>query len=312
MKILITSTSFQDTPGKHHSFLNEKNLSVDLKRGPLTESQLLDIDWSYDGIIMGDDEYSEEVILKAKNGGLKILSKYGVGLDKVDLDAAKKHSVEVRNCPGLNFTTVAEHVFALLLSFKKNIMKEVAFTSKGEWTRLSGGEITGKKIAIIGLGKIGKEVSRLARCFNMDIYCFDKFLDKDYVEKSGVKVINDLNKDLKEMDIISLHCNLDSESTGLISKEILLNGTSDNVILLNTARAHLVDREALHYALNEKKIGAYLADVWYEEPMQNTDPLKDFENVLITPHIASRTIENVEKQGIQAIENLTNFLDGLK
>jgi D-3-phosphoglycerate dehydrogenase len=308
MRVLVTSTSFQDTPGRHIELLKSKAFDLSFERGPLTESQLLALTWDFDGVIMGDDEYTDRVQKLAKAGGLKILSKYGVGLDKVDLQAAKDNEIEVRNCPGLNFTTVAEHVFALLLSHKKNIAQEMKITSKGEWKRITGGEITGKKIGIIGLGKIGKEVARVASCFNMEIYAFDKYLDQEFVKNNKITEITNLKTDLKEMDIITLHCNLDKDSEGLISKNILFDGTREDVVIINTARAHLVDRKGLHEALKEKSIGAYLADVWFEEPMLANDPLKDFDNVVITPHIASRTFENVEKQGIQAIENLYEFL----
>lgn len=308
MKILVTSTSFQDTPGKHHELLKSKNFDLDFRRGPLSEAELLAMKWNYDGIIMGDDEYTKSVLQLAKDGGLKILSKYGVGLDKVDLPVAKELGIEVRNCPGLNHKTVAEHVYALLFTNLKNIFNEIQYTRKGEWKRLTGYEITGKTIAIIGLGKIGKEVARIAKCFDMKILTYDKFIDHEYVNQNGIQVISDLKKDLKEADIITLHCNLDESSTSLISKDILFNGTKDEVIIVNTARAHLVDRDALHSALKEKKIGAYLADVWFEEPMLPNEPLKDFGNVYITPHIASRTFDNVVKQGIKSIENLCDFL----
>ncbi len=307
MKILVTSTSFQDTPGKHHDLLKLKNFELDFKRGPLSEKELLLLNWHYDGIIMGDDEYTHDVLVKAKAGGLKILSKYGVGLDKVDLVSAKKLGIEVRNCPGLNHTTVAEHVFALLLAFNKNIIKEGQYTRKGEWKRLTGWEITGKKIAVIGLGKIGKEVSRIAKCFNMSILAYDKYIDQEFVKKNDIQVITDLTKELKDADIITLHCNLDEKSKNLLSKEVLFSGSKNDVVIVNTARAHLVDREALFQALDQKEIGAYLADVWFEEPMLPHEPLKDFDNVLITPHIASRTFDNVVKQGVQAIDNLCNY-----
>lgn len=308
MKILVTSTSFQDTPGKHHELLNSKKIEVDFLRGPLSECELLSLDWKYDGVIMGDDEYTKEVLKKAVSGGLKVLSKYGVGLDKVDLTAARELGIIVKNCPGLNHTTVAEHVYALLLSYVKNIVPEVAHTRSGEWKRITGWEITGKKIAIIGLGKIGKEVARIAKCFSMQVLAYDKFIDEDFVKTNGIEVIRDLNKELVDVDIITLHCNLDDNSKNLISRDVLFHGTKDDLILINTARAHLVDRDALTAAFQENKLGAYLADVWFEEPMQSNDPLKNFNNVFITPHIASRTFDNVVKQGMMAIENLCTSL----
>jgi len=304
MRILVTSTSFQDTPGRHHDLLKSKNMEIDFRRGPLSEAELKQLSWNYDGVIMGDDDYTRNIQVLAKAGGLKILSKYGVGLDKVDLQAAKELGIEVRNCPGLNHVTVCEHVFAMLLSFNKNIPKEIEHTKKGEWQRITGREISGKNLAIIGLGKIGKEVARVAKCFNMNIYAYDKFMDQEFVTANNITVIKDLSKDLMEIDIITLHCNLDDSSKSLISQDILFKGTKKEVVLINTARAHLVDREALKAALDKKLIAAYLADVWFEEPMNPNDPLKNYDNVMITPHIASRTFDNVEKQGIKAIENL--------
>lgn len=119
MKILLTTTSFQDTPGKHHDLLSAQNWDIDYLRGPIEESVLLPIIHKYDGVICGDDEYTREVIKAGKEGNLKVLSKYGVGLDRIDLKAAKEFNIKVTNVPGINHVSVAEHVLALLFSFKK-------------------------------------------------------------------------------------------------------------------------------------------------------------------------------------------------
>ena len=125
MKILLTSTSFQDTPGEHHDLINNLGYEIIKMRGPLTEEKLINIITDFDCLLCGDDEITYRVIEKgSKQGKLKIISKYGIGLDKIDLDAAKKFNIIITNCPGVNKTTVAEHVFALILSFVKNIVKE--------------------------------------------------------------------------------------------------------------------------------------------------------------------------------------------
>src|SRR6056300_1406687 len=121
LRVLVTTTSFQDTPGKHHDLLAEQDWDVSYLRGPVVESVLLPIIHKYDGVICGDDEYTREVIKAGKEGKLKVLSKYGVGLDRIDLDAAKEFGVGVTNVPGIIQVSVSEHVLALLFTFSKNI-----------------------------------------------------------------------------------------------------------------------------------------------------------------------------------------------
>ena len=120
-KILVTTTSFQDTPGAHHEHLINQNFDIDYMRGPLVAEDLIGIIQNYDGVICGDDDYNEEVLKKGVNGKLKVLSKYGVGLDKINLELADKLGLIVTNCPGVNQVSVAEHVLALLFCFEKNI-----------------------------------------------------------------------------------------------------------------------------------------------------------------------------------------------
>ena len=119
LKILLTSTSFQDTPGLHHKLLENTGYKISKLRGPLEEKVMISVIDQFDAIICGDDEITKAVIKKGFNSRLKVISKYGSGLDKIDLDAAKQYNIPVTNCPAINQTTVAEHVFALLLSYVK-------------------------------------------------------------------------------------------------------------------------------------------------------------------------------------------------
>lgn len=308
MKILLTSTSFQDTPGKHQDLLNSTGFEVHILRGPVKKDALLPIISDFDGIICGDDEYTSDVIEKGKNGNLKVISKYGIGLDKIDLEAAKKLGIIVTNCPGVNHTTVAEHVFALLLSYTKNIPKEIQYTKNGEWKRLTGNEIYGKTIGIVGLGKIGKEVAKRAFAFGMSINGYDTYWDEEFSNQFHIKRCINISELTKNSDIISLHTNLDNSTRGIISKSIIENDLKAGTIIINTARGELIDLESMILGLKTKKVGAYLTDVLDEEPMPSNYHLKDFDNVFITPHIGSRTYESVERQGTMAVENLIKNL----
>ena len=198
MKILLTTTSFQDTPGKHHDLLNSQNWDIDYLRGPVDESILLPIIHKYDGVICGDDHYTREVIKAGSKGNLKVLSKYGVGLDRIDLDAAKDFGVIVTNVPGVNQVSVAEHVLALLFSFQKNIHLQFNTVQNKSWKRLIGNEIEGSTIGIIGLGSVGKELAKKSLALGMSVYCFDLYKDEDFLSQFNDIVFTDNINDIYE------------------------------------------------------------------------------------------------------------------
>ena len=308
MKILLTSTSFQDTPGIHQDKLNNAGLKIDTLRGPVKEEVLLPIIANYDGIICGDDEITRKVIKTGLKGKLKIISKYGVGLDKMDLVAAKELGIPVTNCPGVNHITVAEHVIALLLTYYKNIHLEYNITKKGSWERLIGHEVFGKRIGIIGMGKIGREVAIRAQALGLEIFFYDPYIEFDFSESLNINALHNLGELISEVDILSLNLPLTEQTKGMINNE-LLSRAKRELVIINTSRALLVDQDSLIDSLKKKKIKAYLTDVMEEEPITENHPLLQFENVIITPHIGSRTYESVQRQGIMAVENLFNALN---
>ena len=207
LKILLTSTSFQDTPGAHQQLLNEQGFELVKMRGPLKENVMLDVIKEFDGIICGDDEITRNVIESGVKSKLRIISKYGIGLDKIDLDAAKEFNVPVTNCPGVNQVTVAEHVFALLLSFAKNIIPESNFIKNQKWVRLIGTELFGKTIGVLGTGNVGKEVIKRAIAFGMKVVAFDKFKSEDFAKQYGFNYCDTLDV-FPEQDILLIlkHC----------------------------------------------------------------------------------------------------------
>jgi D-3-phosphoglycerate dehydrogenase / 2-oxoglutarate reductase len=307
MKILLTSTSFQDTPGIHQDKLYNAGLEIDVLRGPVKEDALLPVIAKYDGIICGDDEITYKVMEKGMKGKLKIVSKYGVGLDKIDLIAAKELKMPVTNCPGVNHITVAEHVIALLFTYYKNIHLEYNITKSGGWDRLVGTEVFGKRIGILGLGKIGKEVAIRVQSLGLDVVVYDPYIDVDFIKKQGIKSVNTLKELVKDIDILSLSLPLIESTEGIIDLDILSNA-SNKLVIVNTSRALIVNQNSLIQALKLNKIKAYLTDVLEEEPMIENHPLLQFDNVLITPHIGSRTYESVQRQGMMAVDNLFHAL----
>ncbi len=308
MKILLTTTSFQDTPGPHHDLLAAKGYDITRERGPLSESRMLELAGDFDAFLCGDDAITRAVIEKSLPR-LKVLAKYGIGLDKMDVAAATEHKIPVTFCPGVNHTTVAEHTFGLLLAIYRDIVEEANFAREGKWKRLTGHELLGKTIGIAGLGRIGKEVAIRAHAFGMNILGYDLYWDEDFAKKHDIEHITDVNDLIRRSDVISLHMNLTPETRGFINAE-RLKLFKKNAVLLNCARGELVDSQALADALNAEQIAGYGADVLDEEPPKPDHPLLKARRTVITPHIGSRTYESVVRQATMAAQNMINILEG--
>ena len=309
MKVLLTTTSFQDTPGVHQDLLYSQGFDIDTLRGPVLEAELLPIIQNYDAVICGDDEYTAAVIKKGVEGNLKYLCKYGVGLDRIDLKAAKKHNVPVTNCPSVNQVSVSEHVLALLFMYEKNIHVQHNSVQSGSWKRWVGNEIEGRTIGIIGLGSVGKELAKKSSALGMKVLAFDVYKDEAFLSKyDEVTFVDSLDLIFEQADVISLHLPHTPKTENLISREVIFNKLKKNPILINTARGMLVDSVALIEGLKEKKIRAYLTDVLAHEPMLDGEVLRGVDNIVITPHVGSRTYQSVQRQGSMAVNNLLNLI----
>jgi len=308
MRILLTTTSFQDTPGPHHDLLANRGFEIIRERGPLPESRMLELAGEVDAFLCGDDAITRKVLEKSLPR-LKVVAKYGIGLDKVDVDAATALKIPVTFCPGVNHTTVAEHTFGLLLAIYRDIVEQANDVHAGKWKRLTGHELMGKTIGIAGLGRIGKEVATRARAFGMQVLGYDLYWDAAFAEQHGVRRIENIDELISLSDILSLHMNLTAETRGFISTE-RLKLCKKNLVLLNCARGELVDSVALAQALTEERIAAYGADVLDEEPPQPNHPLLNCRGTVITPHIGSRTFESVIRQATMAAQNMINVLEG--
>jgi len=309
MKVLLTSTSFQDTPGRHQELLKAQGYELDTLRGPILEDELLPIIGNYDAVICGDDEYTEKVIQKGFEGKLRYISKYGVGLDRIDLEAAKKLGIPVTNCPGVNQASVSEHVLALLFTFEKNVHVQYNSTKEGSWKRWVGHEIQGKTIGIIGLGAVGKELAKKSSALGMHVLAFDIFEDKIFLSAHNeIKFVSSLDEIYEHADVISLHLPHTDQSEHMINEEVIFEKLKRKPIVINTSRGMLVDSKAIIRGLKEEMIRGYLTDVLAHEPMLDGEALKGVDNIIITPHVGSRTFQSVERQGTMAVNNLINLI----
>ncbi|AWT59275.1 MAG: Hydroxypyruvate reductase [Candidatus Moanabacter tarae] len=309
-RILLTTTSFQDTPGPHHDLLNKTGFDLDQARGPLDEGSMLGMVGEIDGIICGDDAITRNVIEKALPR-LKVISKYGIGVDKIDVNAATDFGLPVLYTPGVNHTTVAEHTFMLLLALEKNLIQEVEFTRAGEWKRITGHEIMGKTIGIVGLGRIGKEVALRAKAFGMKSIGYGTYWDKEFAAEYEVKKAASLEELFTGADVITLHTKLTEKTRGIVNRESI-RIMKDGVLIINCSRGKLVETEDVVAGLESGKIGGYGTDVLDQEPPPVDHPLLRTRNCIVTPHIGSRTYESVERQAMMATRNLIMVLNGEK
>ena len=281
LRILLTTTSYQDTPGPHHDLLASSEAEVVYARGPLSEESMLEYAGDYDAFLCGDDVISEAVIQKALPR-LKIIAKYGIGVDKIDIDYATDRGIPVAFTPGVNHTTVAEHCFMLMLALSKKLIEHVEWTKQGLWKRETGNEIAGKTLGIIGLGRIGREMAIRANAFGMKVLAQDIYWPEVFAKEHHITRTENLDRLFSESDFISLHTNLTAETHGLINRATIQK-MKNSAVVINCGRGELVHVDDILSALRDNTLGGYGADVLDVEPANADHPLLSAPNCLITP-----------------------------
>ena len=309
-RILLTTTSFQDTPGPHHDALAATGWEVLRARGPLNEADTLAAVGAVDGYICGDDAITRAVLEKARPR-LRVLSKYGIGVDKIDVKSCTEFGIPLLFTPGVNHTTVAEHAFLLLLALEKNLLFHADSVRGGGWKRQTGHELLGKTIGIVGMGRIGKEVAIRAKAFGMQPLGYDVFWDEDFAREQGIPRAAALDDLFAAADYISLHTNLTPETRDLVRAETIAK-MKPGVIVINCARGEIVDTAAMAAALASGRVRGYGTDVLDAEPPPADQPLPTRPNGLVTPHLGSRTHESVQRQALAAVTNLIRAMHGEK
>jgi D-3-phosphoglycerate dehydrogenase len=309
VRILLSTTSYQDTPGSHHDLLESQGWDIVRVRGPLNEEQMLEIAGDFDGFLCGDDAITPAVIDKSLPR-LKRISKYGIGLDKIAKDYVTSKGIPIGYTPGVNHTTVAEHTFGLMIGLTKKIFEAYSHTSKGEWQRPTGNEIMGKRLGIVGMGRIGKAIIERAGAFGMESQAFDVYWDDEFAAAHSVHKCVDVDELFASSDIISLNCFLDESTTNLVNADSIAR-MKDSVVIINCARGEIVNTGDMVDALRDGKVGGYGADVLDIEPPPADHPLFSTPNTAITTHIGSRTYESVVRQATKATQNLINFVNGV-
>jgi glyoxylate reductase len=254
------------------------------KYGPLTEAELQPLLAGVDSVFASMDKFTANVLASKEASQLKLISRWGVGYDAIDLPAATREGVVVAYTPGLLNEAVADYAMALLFAVARRVHEGHLSMREGRWTSAWGHDIGGKTLGIIGCGRIGQAVAKRARGFNMRLLGCD-ICSSPEAEKLGVEFVP-LDELLAESDFISLHAALTPETRGLIG-EAQLRRMKPSAYIVNTARGAIMDETALLRALNERWIAGAALDAFVVEPLPADHPLRSAPNLLLTPHQAS-------------------------
>ena len=293
-RVAVTPRSLRQTPGAH---LDRLHAEVDVRfpdlDRPLDEDEMVELVRDCAGLIVGVDPVTPRVL---EAGPLRVVVKYGSGMDNIDVEAARSLGVQVSSTPGTNARSVAELAIALLLTLARNVALHDRGVRAGSWRRFTGVELAGKQLGIVGYGAIGREVARIARGLDMNVVAHDPL-----VEEADVDLVP-LDELYAASDVVSLHLPLTDETRGLVGDRELA-AMKSTAFLINTARGGLVDESALADALRSGRLAGAALDGFEVEPLGDS-PLRQLENVVFSPHAGASTYDAVLRTAAQAVDQL--------
>ena len=286
-RLLVTPTSYGKNDSRLKTQLEEQVREViyNPTGKPLTSAEVAKLLPGIDGYIAGLDAIDASALENADR--LKVIARYGVGVDNVDLAAARKKRIVVTNTPGANSVSVAELALGLMLALARQIPEAVEAVHQGKWPRYSGVSLEGKTIGILGLGAIGKQLALRLNGFDCKILAFDPFADVLFATDHHIELAA-LDKLIREADFISLHLPLLPETRGMIN-ESFLGKMKKGSFLVNTSRGEVVDEEALLKALQSGHLKGAGLDAFIAEPPDPKHPLLALPQVIATPHLGAQT-----------------------
>jgi len=307
-RILVTPTSY----GKYDASL-KSNLESRVKEviynqtgKPLSSTQISELIPGIDGYIAGLDLIDETALKNADK--LKIIARYGVGYDRVDLAAAKQRGIIVTNTPGVNSHSVAELTIGFLISLARQIPSGNEEVHKGNWPRLHGYSLYGKKIGIVGFGSIGQLVVKMLQPYSCKVLVYDPNVTSELIESLGA-IPADLIRIREEVDFLSLHLPLTPSTKNLINQDFLL-GMKKGACIINTSRGGIVKEDDLYFALRDGHIKGAALDVFETEPPEINKPIISLPQVILTPHIGANTDDAANRMGYLAVDDCLRVLSG--
>jgi phosphoglycerate dehydrogenase-like enzyme len=300
--VVVTPRSFGMLDSSLRSELEREVGEVRYQPGPLGAEELALAIADADGLLAGLDEIDASVFERAPR--LRVVARYGVGVDRIDLEAAAAHGVAITITPGANANAVAELTIALMFTLARPIVTGRERARAGEWPALRGIEVAGRTVGLLGLGRIGRLVAAKAAGLGLRTIAYDP-----YVSAAEVDELVDLDTLASESDFLSVHAPLTAETRGIVGRT-LLERMKPGSVLINTARGELVDEDALVWALDHGPLRAAALDVLSQEPPAADSQLLQRDDVLITPHVGPHTAEATTAMGRMALDELLAVLSG--
>lgn len=267
-----------------------------------------------DAIIVRQQFCTREIISRAKK--CRLIQQHGVGLDRIDTEAAREYGIPVKNTPGMNVRSVAEYAIAMMLDLSRKVSVIDKKTRAGLLPAFGmpetvGLELTGKTLGLIGSGQVARHVAQIARDgFHMRVSCYNPHRSAKELEALGFVPVGDLRDLVRECDYVSVHCRLSGETWHLIGAD-LLSCCNPGLILVNTARGGIVDEAALYEALRDGKLAAAGLDVFEQQPPSTDNPLFTLDNFLAGMHVGGSTREAMERNGRAVVDSVFEAL-GIK
>ena len=309
MKVLVSAPYMQLVLDRFRHLFRERDIELVVPpvKERMEEGDLLKWVGDIDGAICGDDRFTERVLRAAPR--LKVISKWGTGIDSIDKEACQRLGIALRNTPNAFTEPVADSVLGYILCFARRIPWVSQEMRKGKWEKISGVSLKECVLGIIGVGNVGKAVARRAKAFGMRLLGHDLVdMPSDFIVETGIEMVskNDL---LREADFVSLNCDLNPSSFHLMG-EMEFTQMKSTAVLINTARGPIVDEKALIHALEKGKIAGAALDVFEDEPLPKESPLRRMDNVLLAPHNANSSPEAWERVHWSTINNLFEVLLG--
>lgn len=253
-------------------------------------------------IIAGVEPYDEIVLEKLDK--LRCISRCGIGIDNIDQKKAKEKGIVIKNTPDVVTLPVAELTIGMIFDLLKNLSYMAHLMKLRQWQKAEGGLLSGRKVGVLGLGKIGKKVSEMLISLGATVYGFDLYPDTSWAGKNKVQITTK-ELILKECDVITIHI-ASQEIEGFFIGRKEIESMKKGSLLVNTSRGKFLDETALHDALKSKRLSGAALDVYLEEPYHG--PLCDLDNVVLTPHIATFTRESRAQMEMEAVMNAIDFL----
>ena len=303
MKIVATSPSFsknkklQDEVYKYFP-----DAQLNLEGIKFSKQDLVEFIQNAEAIIVGLDEISVDVIDKCPN--LKIIAKYGVGLDNIDIEECKKKNIKIGWTGGVNKLSVAEMALGFMLMFARNLFISSNELKDGKWNKSAGFQLSGKTVGIIGLGHTGKELVRLLKPFDCQILANDVVDQTDYYSQNNIQ---EVSKDeiFKVSDFVTINTPFNDFTNNMVDIKVLKK-MKDSAYIINIARGGIINEHDLKYALENNIIAGAALDAYLDEPPTNQEFLR-LPNLICTPHIGGNAKEAIEQMGMSAINHLKEF-----